>query len=251
MDTLVPALNIVPQLIVVGAGPGDPDLLTVKAYNILKNAHVVLYDNLANQQLLNITSPDCEKIYVGKLPYGAYTPQETIHELIKQKTYTKGTVVRLKGGDPFIFGRGYEEILFARSLGISCSYIPGITTMQAIGFEDIPLTHRNISEGFWVMTGTKKDGSLSNDLHLAMQSNATVIIYMGMKKIKYIAEAYQNFGYGHIPAAIIQHATLPQQKMARGLVQNLPELAALNQLSHPAIIVIGNVVNIPNNAFVQ
>lgn len=250
MDTVVPVKNIDPQLIVVGAGPGDPELLTMKAYNVLKNARVVLYDNLANQQLLSITAADCEKIYVGKLPYGEYTPQETIHELIREKAFSKGTVVRLKGGDPFIFGRGYEEILFARSIGITCSYIPGITTMQAIGFENIPLTHRNISEGFWVMTGTKKDGSLSNDLHLAMQSKATVIIYMGMKKIGYIAKAYQDFGYGNTPAAIIQHATLPQQKVVKGLVKDLPEIAATHHLTHPAIIVIGQVVDIPNDAFV-
>jgi len=114
---------VIPELIVVGAGPGDPELLTIKAYKALQQAAVVLYDNLANKELLDITSDDCEKEYVGKLPYGNYTPQETIHQLILEKAFSKGKVIRLKGGDPFIFGRGFEEILFARSHGIITSYI--------------------------------------------------------------------------------------------------------------------------------
>src|SRR4028119_1570724 len=170
-----------PQLIVVGAGPGDPELITLKAHKALMEADVVLYDNLANKALLDYTKPECEKIYVGKLPYGDATPQDDIHALIKEKAFSRGKVIRLKGGDPFIFGRGFEEILFARKEGIQTTYIPGITAMQTAGFEDVPLTHRNISEGFWVMTGTKKDGSLTDDLKLAIRSKATVIIYMGMK----------------------------------------------------------------------
>jgi uroporphyrin-III C-methyltransferase len=236
--------GITPELIVIGAGPGDPELLTIKGYKALQEADVVLYDNLANKELLKFTRPDCEKQYVGKLPYGSYTPQETIHELIKEKAFTRGKVVRLKGGDPFIFGRGFEEILFARKLGIRTSYIPGISTMQAVGLEDVPLTHRNISEGFWVMTGTKKDGSLTRDLELAIQSRATVVIYMGMKKLHSIAAIYREQATGDMPAIIIQHATLPNQKIVRGPIKDLPALAEEQQLSHPAIIIIGNVVNI-------
>src|ERR1700761_1685133 len=109
---------IVPELFVVGAGPGDPELITVKGYKVLQTANVVLYDNLANKQLLSLTPSDCDHIYVGKQPYGNYTPQEDIHEMIKHFAFTKGRVVRLKGGDPFIFGRGFEEILYARQQGI-------------------------------------------------------------------------------------------------------------------------------------
>lgn len=235
---------IIPELIVVGAGPGDPELLTLKAYKALQEAHVVLYDNLANKELLQFTREDCEKEYVGKLPYGNYTPQETIHELIREKAFSKGKVIRLKGGDPFIFGRGFEEILFARDNGIKASYIPGITTMQTAGLDDIPLTHRNLSEGFWVMTGTKKDGSLSEDLKLAMQSKATVVIYMGMKKLGMIAATYCDEGLGNMPAVIIQHATLPHKKSAKGFIKDLPLLAEQRQISHPAIIIIGRVVDI-------
>ena len=235
-----------PELFVLGAGPGDPELMTMKGYRVLQEANVILYDNLANKELLAISRDDCEKVYVGKQPYGDYTPQETIHELIKHYAFTKGNVVRLKGGDPFIFGRGFEEIIYARQHGITTHYIPGVTSMQASGLEDIPLTHRQVSESVWMVTGTKKDGSLSADLTCAMHSNATVVIYMGMKKLAEIASAYINAGKGDIPAAIIQHASLPNQKSAKGKVSDLVSIAADNQLTYPAIIIIGDVVNVKN-----
>ncbi|OCX54780.1 uroporphyrinogen-III C-methyltransferase [Mucilaginibacter sp. PPCGB 2223] len=234
---------IIPELYVIGAGPGDPELITVKGYKTLQRANVVLYDNLANKELLDITRYDCEKIYVGKQPYGEYTPQEEILELIREKALTKGLVVRLKGGDPFIFGRGYEEILFARDHGIRTYFVPGITSMQASGFLDIPLTHRAVSESVWMVTGTKKDGRLSADINLAMQSNATVVIYMGMKKLDEIAQTYVDAGNGHMPAAIIQHASLPHQKSVRGAIRDLPKLATEAHLTHPSIIIIGWVAD--------
>lgn len=237
-----------PQLYVVGAGPGDPELLTMKAYKVLQQTGVVLYDNLANKEILSITKPDCEKIYVGKQPYGEYTPQEVIHSMIKEKAFSSGMVVRLKGGDPFIFGRGFEEILFAKTQGIETHYIPGITSMQAVGFLDIPLTHRDLSEGIWIITGTKKGGTLSDDLRWATKSNATVVIYMGMKKAAEIAEAYKREGQGEMPVAVIQHASLPHQKYASGKIKDLHELIEKNHISHPAIIIIGKVVSVRNQS---
>ncbi|MDP9046583.1 MAG: uroporphyrinogen-III C-methyltransferase [Bacteroidota bacterium] len=234
-------LKIIPELYVLGAGPGDPELITVKGYRLLQKARVVLYDNLANKELLNLTPDDCEKIYVGKQPYGDYTPQEEIHELIKHFAFTKGSVIRLKGGDPFIFGRGFEEVLFAREHGIKTYFVPGITSMQAAGLEDIPLTHRAMSESVWMVTGTKKDGRLSADLKLAIQSNATVVIYMGMKKLAEIAQAYIESGNGDIPVAIIQNASKRNQKSAKGLIKNLEVLAESKCLTYPAIIIIGAV----------
>jgi uroporphyrin-III C-methyltransferase len=225
----------------MGAGPGDPELITIKGYKILQQANAVLYDNLASKELLAYTRPDCEKIYVGKQPYGDYTSQERILELIKQKAFEKGLIVRLKGGDPFIFGRGFEEVLFAREHGIQTEFIPGITSMQATGFLDIPLTHRSVSESVWMVTGTKKDGRLSADLRLAMESNATVVIYMGMKKLSEIAQTYIDAGNGDMPAAIIQHASLPHQRSVKGLIKTLPQLAHEHGLTHPAIIIIGGV----------
>ena len=134
--------KVKPALFVVGSGPGDPELLTIKGFKALKTAKVILFDNLANEKLLSIAKPGCEKIFVGKKPYGVTTTQDEINELIKHYAFTKGNVVRLKGGDPFIFGRGFEEIIFARQHGIETSYIPGISSMQSAGFHDIPLTHR-------------------------------------------------------------------------------------------------------------
>ncbi|MGN6178291.1 MAG: uroporphyrinogen-III C-methyltransferase [Mucilaginibacter sp.] len=236
--------EITPELVVLGAGPGDPELITVKGYKILQQADAILYDNLANKQLLDLAKESCDKIYVGKQPYGEFTSQENIHELIKHYAFTKGKVVRLKGGDPFIFGRGFEEILFARSLGIKTQFIPGITTMQTAGFYDIPLTHRAISEGIWIVTGTKKDGTLSGDLRLAMQSNATVVVYMGMKQLPVIAQTYIDEGRGDTPAAVIQHASLPQHKWIKGLIKDMPALVAEKQLTYPSIIIIGPVTDL-------
>ena len=233
-----------PELILLGAGPGDPELITLKGYRVLQEAPVILYDHLANKALLDLAPAGSEKIYVGKLPYGAYTPQETIHALILEKAFSAGRVVRLKGGDPFIFGRGFEEMIFAREQGIECSFIPGITSMQAAGLSDIPLTHRAVSESVWMLCGTKKDGSLTGDLKLAMRSKATVVIYMGMKKVNEIAAACREEGCGNMPAAIIRHASLPHQQIARGVAGDLPQLVADGRLSHPAIIIIGEVAGL-------
>ncbi|RVU00364.1 uroporphyrinogen-III C-methyltransferase [Mucilaginibacter limnophilus] len=235
------------ELVILGAGPGDPELITLKGFNILQKANVVLYDNLANQELLNYTKPDCEHVYVGKKPYTKYTSQEEIHELIEHYSKKGGMIVRLKGGDPFIFGRGYEEVVFARQLGIKTTYVPGITSMQASGLNDIPLTHRAVSESVWMLTGTKKDGTLSGDLQLAMQSNATVAIYMGMKQLPEIARIYTQYNKGDTPAAIIQHASLPHQRSVKGAIKDMPALAEQHQLTYPSIIIIGKVTSLDDN----
>ncbi|MXV16297.1 uroporphyrinogen-III C-methyltransferase [Hufsiella ginkgonis] len=233
-----------PELYIIGAGPGDPELITMKGYRLLRQAKAVLYDNLANKELLAVTPAGCEKIYVGKQPYGKYTPQETIHALIREKAFEHGSVIRLKGGDPFIFGRGFEEMLYARAEGIDAYYVPGITSMQASGMENVPLTHRSVSESVWMVTGTKKDGSLSDDLRLAIQSRATVVIYMGMKKLAEISETYLSSGNGEMPAAIVQHASLPNKKFISGKVKDLPAMATASKLTHPALIIIGRVVEL-------
>lgn len=231
-------------LFVMGGGPGDPELVTLKGYRVLKRADMILYDNLINKELLEVAPKDCKMVYVGKQPYGSYTPQEVIHELIKEYTETNKVVVRLKGGDPFIFGRGFEEVLFAEKHGIPVHYIPGISTMQATGLNGIPLTHRGVSESIWIITGTKKDGSLSKDLQCAIKSSATVVIYMGMKKLEEIAGIYRSAGLGEMPAAIIQHASLPHQKKIICAAQDLASAAAKAGLTYPAIIVVGEVVGV-------
>jgi len=241
---MIPVPPIASELILIGAGPGDPELLTVKAWKVIQRADVILYDHLANGALLELARPGCECVCVGKRPYRATITQEEIHELIRQKAAKGGTLVRLKGGDPFVFGRGFEEVLFARQLGLRVSYIPGITSMQTAGLSDIPLTHRAVSESIWVVTGTKKDGTLSADLRLALQSKATVVIYMGMKKLAEIAGLYRQEGFAAMPAAIIQNGSRSDQRVAVGTAGELVQLAAAHGLSHPAIILIGEVVGL-------
>lgn len=231
-----------PKLTVVGAGPGDPDLITVKAIKALKDADVVLYDALISSELLEYCKPEAEKIYVGKRP-GESHSQDAINFLIVEKAYMYGHVVRLKGGDPFIFGRGMEEIEYAKSFGLETAYIPGISSsVAAAGYANIPLTTRGVSESFWVITGTKTDGSLSNDLEMALQTSATIVVLMGMNKLSQISAICQRIGKEHLPVAIIQNGTTNQQKIGVGVAKDLKEIAENNQLSNPAVIILGEVV---------
>ncbi len=232
-----------PKLTLIGAGPGDPELITLKAVKALQKADVVLYDALANSVLLEYCSPSCEFIYVGKRGHTRSISQDSLNFLIVEKAYEKGHVVRLKGGDPFVFGRGNEEINFARERGVETAFIPGISSIQALGAADIPLTSRGFSDGFWVITGHKADGSLSKDIELAAQSTATVIILMGMSRLPRIAEIFELGGRGDTSAAIVQNASTIQQKSGKGLAKNLPQIAADNMLTNPALIVIGDTVN--------
>ncbi|MEY4986580.1 MAG: hypothetical protein RL567_359 [Bacteroidota bacterium] len=231
-----------PRLTVVGAGPGDPELITLKAIKAIASAQAVLYDALVDKSLLEHCSENCEQIYVGKKP-GESHSQTAINELIVEKAYALGHVVRLKGGDPFVFGRGQEEIEFAKSYGLLTGYIPGISSSYAAaGAADIPLTVRGVNESFWVMTGTKSDGSLSEDLKLGLQSSATLVILMGMNKLGEIAALCQQFGKGEISAAIIQNGTMANQRIGISTAAELENLAKKEDLRNPAIIVIGEVV---------
>ncbi|SFB96079.1 uroporphyrinogen-III C-methyltransferase [Spirosoma endophyticum] len=230
------------KLTLVGAGPGDPDLITVKGIRALQQADVVMYDALVHPDLLDHCHPDALKVYVGKRR-GAYScMQEDINPLIVHYAQQYGHVVRLKGGDSFVFGRGYEEIEFARQHGIETQVIPGISSSYAVPASvGIPLTTRGISESFWVVTGTTKAGQLSTDLQLAAQSSATVVILMGMHKLAEITAVFANCGKGETPVAIIQNGTLADQQMIVGRVSTIEEQVASGTIGNPAIIVIGNV----------
>ena len=231
-----------PRLTVVGAGPGDPELITLKAIKAIASAQAVLYDALVDTSLMAHCSETCEQIYVGKKP-GESHSQAAINELIVEKAYALGHVVRLKGGDPFVFGRGQEEIEYARAFGLLTGYIPGISSSYAAaGAADIPLTVRGVNESFWVMTGTKSDGSLSEDLKLGLQSTATLVILMGMGQLAEIASLCQQYGKGEISAAIIQNGTMANQRIGISTAAELENLAKKEDLRNPAIIVIGEVV---------
>jgi uroporphyrin-III C-methyltransferase len=246
--------KIEPQVTLVGAGPGDPDLLTIKGAKALAEANVVLYDALANEELLSFAPKRALKIFVGKRKGCHAYSQEEINQLIVDNALTYGNVVRLKGGDPFIFGRGSEEIEFVESFGIPTFVIPGISSSIAVpASQGISLTKRGVSESFWVITGTTSARKLSDDVALAAKSTATVVILMGMSKLDQIVALFQKEAKGDMPVAIIQNGTTPEEKMGIGTIDSIQSVVAENKLSSPAIIVIGEVVadSKKNNGFYQ
>lgn len=230
------------KLTVVGAGPGDVELITLKAIKTLGNADVVLYDALVDPALLQY-APTAEHIFVGKRK-GCYTyHQEQINELIVSRARTHGHVVRLKGGDPFVFGRGAEEMEYAAKHGLSVAMVPGLSSSVAVpALQDIPVTKRGATESFWVITGTTKHHKLSADVALAAKSNATVVILMGMGKLSKIVELFKNEGKSEMPIAIIQNGTQENEKVGVATVQSIEAEVARQELSNPAIIIIGEVV---------
>lgn len=238
------------KLTLIGAGPGDPDLITMKGVKALREARVVLYDSLAHPSLLDYCPEDCVKILVGKRFGKTSCRQDDINELIVEKAREYGEVVRLKGGDSFIFGRGYEEILYAAEHGIESEVIPGISSSYAVpALAGIPLTSRGVSESFWVITGTTRDHALSKDLHLAAQSTATVVILMGLHKLEEITAMYAALGRADEPISIIQNGTLEEQKVVTGKITNIVPLAKISEMASPAIIVIGQVAALPDLSY--
>ena len=235
--------KITPKLTVVGAGPGDVELITIKAIKAIETANVVLYDALINEELLQYASADAELIFVGKRK-GCYAfQQEQINELIVEKAKEKGHVVRLKGGDPFIFGRGAEEIDYVRQFGLETFVVPGITSAIAVpAYQGIPLTKRGASESFWVITGTTKNHDLSTDVPLAAKSTATVVILMGMHKLNEIVRVFSSESKQNTPVAIIQNGTREDENVGIGTISTIEAIVAEKQLASPAIIVIGEVV---------
>ena len=232
-----------PILTVVGAGPGDIDLITLKAIKAIKSANVILYDALINEELLKYASENVELIFVGKRK-GCYAfQQEQINALIVAKAKEKGHVVRLKGGDPFIFGRGAEEIDYVRKFGLETYVVPGISSSMAVpAYQGIPLTKRGASEGFWVITGTTKQHKLSVDVALAAKSTATVVILMGMGKLSEIVQIFSKENKQDTAVAVIQNGTRENENVGIGTIDTIEYIVAEKQLANPAIIIIGDVV---------
>jgi len=234
--------NSIPKLTIVGAGPGDAELITLKAIKALENADVVLYDALVNEELLQYAT-NAEIVFVGKrLGCHAYT-QDQINELIVSMANRYGHVVRLKGGDPFIFGRGSEEIEYVEKFGIETAIVPGISSALGVPASvGISLTQRQIAESFWVITGTTSNHELSKDVNLASKSNATVVILMGMHKLEEIISIYKENRTDDLPIAIIQNGTKNTEQKVVGTISSIAKLVSENKISSPAIIVIGEVV---------
>ncbi len=235
--------NKIPKLTLVGAGPGDIDLITLKGINALAEADVVLYDALVNEELLKFAPVKSTKIFVGKRARMHSAQQDEINRLIVKYAHSHGHVVRLKGGDPFVFGRGLEEIEHATFHGIATNVVPGISSAMAIpAMQNIPLTHRGVSDSFWVVTGTTRSGQLSKDLHLAAQSNSTVVILMGMKNLNEIVKVFSSFNKENTPVAIIQNGSRSDEKLGLGTIDTITEIIREKGLSSPAIIVVGEIV---------
>ncbi|MBC6401603.1 MAG: uroporphyrinogen-III C-methyltransferase [Ekhidna sp.] len=231
-----------PKFTLVGAGPGDPDLITIKGVKALTDARVVLYDSLLDKRLLAY-APKARKIFVGKRKGVKAYAQEEIHELIVKWAFADGHVVRLKGGDPFVFGRGSEEIDYVASFGIEIALVPGITSSTAVPASlGIAVTQRRIAESFWVITGTTSERQLSDDLLQAARTSATVVVLMGFGKLEEIVHIYKSLGRGTTPVAVIQNGTMENERKAVGIVDTIVNEVQVSQVATPAVIVLGEVV---------
>ncbi len=234
-----------PRITLVGAGPGDADLITIKGIKALKTADVVLYDALVNEELLEFAPEHATKVYVGKRSGDHSHSQEAINQLMVDYALNYGHVVRLKGGDPFVFGRGYEELDHAASYSIPAEVIPGISSSIGIpGLQHIPVTHRGLSESFWVITGTTADGKVSNDLYEAARTRATIVVLMGLHKLAEITDIFKKEDKNRLPVAVIQSGSTVNEKVAVGIIDTIVEIVEEKKISSPALIIIGEVVSL-------
>lgn len=233
----------IPKLTLVGAGPGDPELITLKGLKAIQEANVILYDALANPQLLDYRKEGCRIVFVGKRAGLHKYSQEEINQLIVEHAYISGHVVRLKGGDPFIFGRGYEELEYAALHGLDVAVVPGLSSAMAVpAVNFIPPTARNVNESVRIVTASTKQHALCEQLSEPLPENQTLIILMGVKWLKDICRHFIENGQGHFPMAIIQNGSRPEQKILSGTISELSTAAETGKVASPAIIMIGKVV---------
>jgi uroporphyrin-III C-methyltransferase len=230
----------------VGAGPGDPDLLTIKAARRLAQADVVVYDNLVGAGVLDLIPPHVERIYVGKEASNHSLPQDEITLLLVAQAKRGRKVVRLKGGDPFVFGRGGEELNTLMAEGVPVEVVPGITAaLGASAHTGIPLTHRDHSQSCIFVTGHRKDGSYGLDWPTLARPFQTVVIYMGVGGLAEIAEQLVAHGMpAQTPVALVRKATLSDQQTVVGTLADIAEVAKRHNVQAPALIIVGNVVSL-------
>jgi uroporphyrin-III C-methyltransferase len=228
----------------VGAGPGDPDLLTVKAYRRIQQAEVVVYDRLVSDAIMALVNDQAELIYVGKQLDHHFMPQAGINDLLIQQAKLGKQVVRLKGGDPFIFGRGGEELEALAEHGISFEVVPGITAaVGCTAYAGIPLTHRDHAQSVQFITGHLKAHGQDIDWSSLAHSNHTLVFYMGLKQCGVIADNLITHGLSlETPCAIIEQGATPMQRVLTGSLATLANLAADAQ--SPSLIVIGSVTTL-------
>ncbi|WP_035051818.1 siroheme synthase CysG [Andreprevotia chitinilytica] len=230
----------------VGAGPGNPDLLTLRALRLMQKADVVLYDNLVSPQILDLVRRDAERIYVGKKANNHALPQEDINKLLVKLAQQGQRVLRLKGGDPFIFGRGGEEIEELADNGVAFEVVPGITSASGAScYAGIPLTHRDYAQSVTFVTGHRRGDEIELDWPRLVSSTETVVIYMGVKQAPAIcAQLIAHGRAADTPVAIIERATWADQRTVVGTLTTLPALISEHAIKPPALIIVGDVVKL-------
>lgn len=231
----------------VGAGPGDPSLLTLRAAQLIGEADVIVYDNLVSTEILSLLArPDVEKIYAGKERGNHALPQEELNLLLVRLARQNKRVLRLKGGDPYTFGRGGEEVETLVEHGIPFEVVPGITAAAGVAaYAGIPLTHRNYAQACVFVTGHLKDGTMNLDWAGLARKRQTVIIYMGLHGLAVVCQKLIEHGLPpDWPAAIVQQGTTPRQRTVKGTLATLPALAEQAHLKPPTLIIVGEVVKL-------
>lgn len=234
------------EVALVGAGPGDPELLTIKALRFIEQAEVAIYDRLVSDEIMALLPQGCETFYVGKEQAKHCVPQDGINQMLADQALLGKRVLRLKGGDPFVFGRGGEEAEHLLARGVSCHVAPGITAASACTtYAGIPLTHRGVAQGCTFITGhLQNDGQLNLPWQSLASDSQTVVFYMGINSLPTISKELVNHGRsGDTPAALIRKGTRPEQEVYRGTLETLPELIKKHNITPPALIVIGQVVD--------